>query len=226
MSYLPPARPDRTHAPPPRPTQLPAIRRCHMPHASAHAVSPHAPTARTHLHRAPHSYPRYHRATCRTRRRTPHRHSPRPHVHAPPPRPTQLPAIRRCHMPHASAHAVSPHAPTARTAPHRAPHSYPRYHPCHMPHTSAHDASPHATTARTAPHHAPHSYPRYDGATCRTRRRMTHRHTLRPHDPSWPPMRTPGGHTLRLRDGGGSACCALRAQQWRFMAAVARQLQP
>ena len=115
----------RPHArPPPRLTQLPVIRRWHMPPASAHAVSPHASTARTPLHRAPHSYPRYAGATCLTYRRMPYRHTPRPHLHAPPPRLTQLPAIRRCHMPHTSAHAVSPHASTARTPLHRAPHSY------------------------------------------------------------------------------------------------------
>jgi hypothetical protein len=102
----------RTHGPPPpRPTQLPAIRRRHRPHAHA----PRTPTSsapaspmltssrtRTHharplLHHAAHSYLRYDGDTGHTRQRT---HG------SPPPRLAQLPAIRRCHRPHVSAHGV------------------------------------------------------------------------------------------------------------------------
>ena len=51
-----------------------------MPHASVHDVSPCVSTARTPLHRASHSYPRYAGATCRARRRMTYRHAPRPHA--------------------------------------------------------------------------------------------------------------------------------------------------
>ena len=141
----------QAHArPPPRPTQLPAPQRCHMPHVSAHAVSPHASTAshvsashahtrkphtattRTAPHRAPHSYPRHDAATCRTYRRTPYRHAPR----------------SRDHVSASHAHTRRPHAATTRTAPHRAPHSYPAIRRCHMPRVSAHAVSPHAAVAR------------------------------------------------------------------------------
>ena len=90
---------DHTHGPPPRPTQLPAPRRCHMPHVSAHAVSPRAAIARSRL-----GIPRAHPETTRC-----------DHTHGSPPRPPQLPAPRRCHMPHVSAHAVSPRAAIARS---------------------------------------------------------------------------------------------------------------
>ena len=167
MSHLPPAHPS-----PPRPTQLPVISPCHMPHTSAHAVSPLASTARTHPHRAhrPHSLQGKRlqlramgEAICHmpsplwaklsgppVRRgrdgrmhltpRTATRDTTVPHAirigarriatrrdrtPPPPPRPTQLPAIRRCHMPHASTHAASPLASTARSRHHHASHSYP-----------------------------------------------------------------------------------------------------
>ena len=110
-------------------------------------------------------------------------------------------------------HSPRPHARLS-TAPHAVPRDTPVTQAIRR---SAHAVAPLAATACTPLHRAPHSYPRYAGATCRLRRCMPYRHAPRPHDPSRPPMRTPGGHTLRLRDGGGSACCARCAQQWRFM---------
>ena len=94
MSHLPPAHPS-----PPRPTQLPVISPCHMPHTSAHAVSPLASTARTHPHRAPHSYPRHDDATGHTHRRMTYRHTPRPHAH---PSTTPHTATRATPVPHAA----------------------------------------------------------------------------------------------------------------------------
>jgi len=78
-------------------TQLPAIRRCHMPRVSVHGAG-HTPRPHAHPHRASHSYPRYHGATCRTYRCMTQA-TRRDRTHTSPPRPAQLPAIRRCHMP-------------------------------------------------------------------------------------------------------------------------------
>jgi hypothetical protein len=86
-----------------------------------------------------------------------------------------LPAIRRCHRPRASVHAVSPHALDRMIRRDR-----PRAHP----------EAIRRGCATALPHRAPHIHLRRRRATCRTPRRMPYR------------------HTLRLRDGGGSACCA------------------
>ena len=168
------ARLYRTHTSPPRPTQLPAIRRCHMPHVSAHAVSPHASTALACPSTTPHTATRdtpvphaTHVGACRIAARL-------YRTHTSPPRPAQLPAMRRCHMPHTSAHDVSPHASTARSRPSTAPHTATRDTPVpHATHVGACRIATRLDRMLTPLHRAPHSYPRYAGATCHTRRRMT-----------------------------------------------------
>ncbi len=169
-------------ASPPRLTQLPAMRRCHMPYASSHAVSPHASIARPHVpHHASHSSPRYAGATGLTRRCMADRHASRPHAR-PPPRLTQLPAIRRCHMPRASAHAVSPHASTACSRLSTAPHTATRDTPvAHVSRVGARRSATRPDRTYTPLHRASHSYPRYVGATRRTLRCMAYRHASRPH---------------------------------------------
>ena len=166
----------RTNTSPPRPAQLPAIRRCHMPRVSVHGAG-HAPRPHEHLPTAPHT------AT----RDTPVPHATRigawrrPRASTActsPPRPTQLPAIRQRHRPHVSVHDAG-HTPQPHehlpTAPHTATRDTTRHTPCVSVHDAGHTPRPHA------PHRAPHSYPRYAGATRHTYRCMAHRHTPRPH---------------------------------------------
>ena len=181
---LPPRRgqPHTARTPPPRPTQLPAIRRWHMPRDSAHAVSSLAATACT----PPSPRP----AQLSTPRRC---HRPRDSVHDGSPHaatartpPHRAPRSYPRHdgaTGHAdSAHDVSPHAATACTPPHRAPRSHPRHDGAtgHVTRCTPyrHTPRPHA---RPSPHRAPHSYPRHDGATGHATRRTPYRRTLRPH---------------------------------------------
>jgi hypothetical protein len=89
------------------------------------------------------------------------------------------------------------------------------------PHTATRDTPvPHAArvvACRIAPRldRAPHaSSPRLTQLPA-MRRRMPYRHTPRSHDPSRPPMRIPGGHTLRATPSRRRAC---PRELWRHRA--------
>jgi|LSQX01.2.fsa_nt_gb hypothetical protein len=173
---------DRPHISPPHPAQLSPPRPHHMPHVSVHD-----------------------RIATR----------PRPHErpHTSPPRAAQLPAPQLRHRPHASVHdriAIRRDRMIALTSPHRTRTQLPAPRRRHRPHAAVHDriATRRDRTIAHPPHRAPRSYPRHNCATGRTLRCMTQVTRRDCTIAARHPTRTPGGHTLRLHHGGGSACYA------------------